>query len=51
VGVAGTEYFIRQSENDRVKNLPGQPPVSFTHYSGYIKLGLEEEKSLFYWFF
>jgi len=50
VGVAGTEYSIRQPEKDRVKNLLGQPSISFTHYSGYIKLGLEAEKSLFYWF-
>lgn len=31
-------------------SLPGQPPVAFKHYAGYVKLR-EEEKALFYWFF
>ena len=38
-------------ERDRVKNLPGQPPVNFNHYAGYIKLRPNQEKALFYWFF
>ncbi|XP_057456677.1 serine carboxypeptidase-like 35 [Lotus japonicus] len=41
----------RQQEADRVKNLPGQPPVKFRHYAGYVKLRPQEEKALFYWFF
>ncbi|MED6213697.1 hypothetical protein PIB30_095811, partial [Stylosanthes scabra] len=39
------------AEADRVKDLPGQPPVKFKHYAGYVKLRAHEEKALFYWFF
>ncbi|KAM1084982.1 hypothetical protein ACFX13_010984 [Malus domestica] len=37
-------------EGDRVTNLPGQPPVSFPHYAGYVQLP-KSGKALFYWFF
>ncbi|TQD90408.1 hypothetical protein C1H46_024045 [Malus baccata] len=37
-------------EGDRVTNLPGQPPVSFPHYAGYVPLP-NSGKALFYWFF
>ncbi|XP_061362670.1 serine carboxypeptidase-like 35 [Gastrolobium bilobum] len=50
----GREYSGKetpQQEADRVKNLPGQPPVKFRHYAGYVKLRPHEEKALFYWFF
>eukprot|EP01084_Bolivina_argentea_P106692 190870_1 len=35
---------------DLITNLPGQPPVSFKQYSGYIVLNESTNKSLFYWF-
>lgn len=38
-------------ESDRVRGLPGQPPVRFRHYAGYVKVGEDKEKALFYWFF
>ncbi|CAN8298713.1 unnamed protein product [Cochlearia groenlandica] len=39
-------------EDDLVTGLPGQPPVKFRHYAGYVNLGPEQkQKSLFYWFF
>ncbi|KAI3849321.1 hypothetical protein MKW92_002907 [Papaver armeniacum] len=38
-------------ESDRVTSLPGQPPVSFQHYAGYVKIREKDEKALFYWFF
>ncbi|XP_050235248.1 serine carboxypeptidase-like 35 [Mercurialis annua] len=38
-------------EADRVTNLPGQPPVRFRHYAGYVKLRPNGQKALFYWFF
>ncbi|KFK25190.1 hypothetical protein AALP_AA8G078600 [Arabis alpina] len=39
-------------ENDLVTGLPGQPPVNFRHYAGYVSLGPQQkQKSLFYWFF
>jgi hypothetical protein len=40
-----------QQEADRVTNLPGQPAVTFRHYSGYVKLRPQDQKALFYWFF
>ncbi|KAK7341307.1 hypothetical protein VNO80_24233 [Phaseolus coccineus] len=47
--VVGDDETMQQG--DRVKNLPGQPPVNFNHYAGYIKLKPNQEKALFYWFF
>uniref|UniRef100_A0A9I9DTS0 Carboxypeptidase n=1 Tax=Cucumis melo TaxID=3656 RepID=A0A9I9DTS0_CUCME len=44
----------RRREGDRVTGLPGQPPVNFSHYAGYVKLRPDqpqEQKALFYWFF
>ena len=35
---------------EKITNLPGQPPVSFDQYSGYIVLNKTTNKSLFYWF-
>jgi len=39
------------AEADRVVNLPGQPPVDFAHYAGYVTLNKDSGKALFYWFF
>ncbi|KAH0452099.1 hypothetical protein IEQ34_019398 [Dendrobium chrysotoxum] len=36
---------------DLVTALPGQPPVKFRHYAGYIGIGDGQVKALFYWFF
>lgn len=36
-------------EADRVAALPGQPPVSFAHYAGHVRVS--DHKALFYWFF
>lgn len=44
----GRESF---PEADLVTGLPGQPPVNFRHYAGYIGVGNRQEKALFYWFF
>lgn len=49
--VANIEVEAAQREADRVVNLPGQPPVTFPHYAGYVKLGTTSHKALFYWFF
>ncbi|PON34934.1 Serine carboxypeptidase-like [Parasponia andersonii] len=38
-------------EADRVKALPGQPPVKFRQYSGYVTVDESKGKALFYWFF
>ncbi|CAN8236962.1 unnamed protein product [Cochlearia groenlandica] len=48
--VTGNSYG--KKEDDLVTGLPGQPPVNFRHYSGYVNLGPEQkQKALFYWFF
>ncbi|XP_020596235.1 serine carboxypeptidase-like 34 [Phalaenopsis equestris] len=36
---------------DRVTKLPGQPPVKFRQYSGYITVNQSHGRALFYWFF
>ncbi|XP_048234034.1 serine carboxypeptidase-like 35 isoform X3 [Ricinus communis] len=41
----------KKREADRVSNLPGQPPVTFRHYAGYVRLRPNDQKALFYWFF
>lgn len=38
-------------EADGVKALPGQPPVKFRQYSGYVTVDESKGKALFYWFF
>lgn len=43
--------ILRKQEADRVIGLPGQPPVSFKHYSGYVTVNETHGKALFYWFF
>uniref|UniRef100_A0A1J3HAH6 Carboxypeptidase n=1 Tax=Noccaea caerulescens TaxID=107243 RepID=A0A1J3HAH6_NOCCA len=41
-----------RKEDDLVTGLPGQPPVNFKHYAGYVDLGpKQKQKALFYWFF
>ncbi|XP_058750835.1 serine carboxypeptidase-like 32 [Vicia villosa] len=37
--------------SDLVTNLPGQPPVYFKHYAGYVNVNETNGRSLFYWFF
>ncbi|XP_031495086.1 serine carboxypeptidase-like 34 [Nymphaea colorata] len=38
-------------EADRVRRLPGQPPVRFRQYAGYVTVDDRSGKALFYWFF
>ncbi|XP_042048777.1 serine carboxypeptidase-like 34 isoform X2 [Salvia splendens] len=40
-----------EQEADRVSALPGQPPVSFEHYAGYVTVNESHGRALFYWFF
>ncbi|XP_022153098.1 serine carboxypeptidase-like 35 [Momordica charantia] len=51
LATAAADEEAQRREADRVTGLPGQPPVNFRHYAGYVKLEVEEEKALFYWFF
>ena len=48
---AGDHGGLPEAEADRVVDLPGQPPVDFRHYSGYVTVNKESGKALFYWFF
>ncbi|KAL8042762.1 hypothetical protein ABFX02_09G074300 [Erythranthe guttata] len=35
---------------DRIARLPGQPPVDFQQFSGYVSVDEKREKALFYYF-
>ncbi|KAF7016336.1 hypothetical protein CFC21_029971 [Triticum aestivum] len=35
---------------DKITALPGQPPVSFAQYSGYVEVDAVRKRSLFYYF-
>ncbi|GJN05737.1 hypothetical protein PR202_ga23398 [Eleusine coracana subsp. coracana] len=37
------------AEADRIASLPGQPPVNFSMYSGYITVDVAAGRALFYW--
>ncbi|ONM17904.1 uncharacterized protein [Zea mays] len=38
------------AEEDKISALPGQPPVGFAQYSGYIPVDAAGKRSLFYYF-
>ncbi|KAJ6363568.1 hypothetical protein OIU78_003696 [Salix suchowensis] len=38
------------SVDDKILSLPGQPPVSFQQYSGYVTVDENQDKALFYYF-
>lgn len=40
----------QEQELDRISALPGQPPVSFSQYSGYVTVNEKHGRALFYWF-
>ncbi|XP_050272313.1 serine carboxypeptidase 24-like [Quercus robur] len=39
----------KQQELDRISALPGQPPVTFSQFSGYITVNEQYGRALFYW--
>ncbi|KAL9682298.1 hypothetical protein QQ045_014093 [Rhodiola kirilowii] len=43
--------YLHQQAADRVTALPGQPPVKFKHYAGYVTVNESHGRALFYWFF
>ncbi|GER49872.1 serine carboxypeptidase-like protein [Striga asiatica] len=46
-------YVQRQDglkKADKIKMLPGQPPVDFDHYSGYVTVNAKAGRALFYYF-
>ncbi|CAA7399119.1 unnamed protein product [Spirodela intermedia] len=50
-GAAVPDDVRLRQEADRVVNLPGQPPVRFRHYAGYVTVDENRGRALFYWFF
>ncbi|XP_027909821.1 serine carboxypeptidase-like 34 isoform X3 [Vigna unguiculata] len=46
-----TPEVVAEQEADRVYGLPGQPPVKFKQYAGYITVNETHGRALFYWFF
>ncbi|KAG1371581.1 serine carboxypeptidase-like 27 [Cocos nucifera] len=47
-GVVGG--LAASQESDRITWLPGQPPVGFSQYSGYVTVNARAGRALFYWF-
>ncbi|KAL0004701.1 hypothetical protein SO802_012262 [Lithocarpus litseifolius] len=48
-------YFLIEAESfpsllDRINQLPGQPPVAFQQYSGYVIVDDKSQRALFYYF-
>ncbi|XP_042511650.1 serine carboxypeptidase-like 34 [Macadamia integrifolia] len=43
--------ILTQQKADRVTRIPGQPPVTFKQYAGYVTVNETHGRSLFYWFF
>ncbi|CAN1328510.1 Serine carboxypeptidase 24 [Linum perenne] len=41
--------LTREQELDRISVLPGQPPVAFAQFSGYVTVNEEHGSALFYW--
>lgn len=41
---------ISFSEADKIITLPGQPPVKFQQYGGYITIDEKQHRALFYYF-
>ncbi|KAG8651896.1 hypothetical protein MANES_06G035575v8 [Manihot esculenta] len=42
--------LTKEQELDRISALPGQPPVSFSQFSGYVTVNEKHGRALFYWF-
>ncbi|CAN4113230.1 unnamed protein product [Withania somnifera] len=39
----------KEQELDRITSLPGQPPVTFSQFSGYVTVNESHGRALFYW--
>ncbi|KVI05276.1 Peptidase S10, serine carboxypeptidase [Cynara cardunculus var. scolymus] len=46
-----SRHTLLEQDGDRVTDLPGQPPVSFNQYAGYVTVNESHGRALFYWFF
>ncbi|KDO59485.1 hypothetical protein CISIN_1g0120682mg, partial [Citrus sinensis] len=41
--------LTKQQKLDRISALPGQPPVTFSQFSGYVTVNENHGRALFYW--
>jgi serine carboxypeptidase-like clade 2 len=41
--------LTEQQELDRISSLLGQPPVTFSQFSGYVTVNEKHGRALFYW--
>ncbi|KAK4338561.1 hypothetical protein RND71_043048 [Anisodus tanguticus] len=41
--------LTKEQELDRIISLPGQPPVTFSQFSGYVTVNEGHGRALFYW--
>jgi serine carboxypeptidase-like clade II len=48
-GAASATAATAAAEADRIGSLPGQPPVNFSMYSGYVTVEAAAGRALFYW--
>ncbi|KMZ63395.1 Serine carboxypeptidase-like 34, partial [Zostera marina] len=46
-----SDEVLELQKADLVTDLPGQPPVEFQHFAGYVTVDESHGKALFYWFF
>ncbi|RZR91818.1 hypothetical protein BHM03_00020024 [Ensete ventricosum] len=42
-------FAADQQAVDRISELPGQPPVAFAQFAGYVTVNQEKGRALFYW--
>ncbi|KAJ1698575.1 hypothetical protein LUZ63_007087 [Rhynchospora breviuscula] len=47
--LACTIAAVDEQELDMISALPGQPPVAFRQFSGYVTVNKEHGRALFYW--
>lgn len=45
-----TVSLTKEQEKDRITELPGQPQVNFSQFSGYVTVHKKHGRALFYWF-
>ncbi|KAI9192410.1 hypothetical protein LWI28_022546 [Acer negundo] len=48
--IKGAALTTKEQELDRITALPGQPPVTFSQFSGYVTVNQNHGRALFYWF-
>lgn len=41
--------LTKRQQLDRISALPGQPPVTFSQFSGYVTVNEQHGRALFYW--